>query len=146
MKNVLCLVAVIFATAMPAIAQQQLDAKVDLPFNRFYDFPELEAAMAKLAEAHPELATLVSLGQSEQGREMWLMVINNPATGPDTYTGFLVSTLNGSTETTFYVLAVYFGSVGVHRIRHGLATALTADLAGIVGTVVACQLYFAWAA
>lgn len=69
-------------------------------------------------------------------------ILEHPATGPDTYTGFLVSTLNGSTETTFYVLAVYFGSVGIHRVRHGLVTALTADLFGIIGSVVACQLFF----
>ena len=65
-------------------AQQQLDAKVDIAFNRFYDFPELEARMKALAEAHPEFATLVSLGQSVQGREMWMLALNNPATGLDT--------------------------------------------------------------
>ena len=40
-------------------------------------------------------------------------VLNDPAIGPDSYTGYLVSTIQGSTETTFYVLAVYFGAVGV---------------------------------
>jgi spore maturation protein SpmA/spore maturation protein SpmB len=65
-------------------------------------------------------------------------IINDPAIGPDSYTGYLVSTLQGSTETTFYVLAVYFGAVQVRRIRHGLAAALTADLAGIIGAVIAC--------
>jgi spore maturation protein SpmA len=65
-------------------------------------------------------------------------IINEPAIGPDSYTGYLVSTLQGSTETTFYVLAIYFGAVQVRRIRHGLAAALTADLAGIIGAVIAC--------
>ena len=65
-------------------------------------------------------------------------IINDSAIGPDSYTGYLVSTLQGSTETTFYVLAIYFGAVQVRRIRHGLAAALTADLAGIVGAVVGC--------
>ena len=60
--------------------------------------------------------------------------------GPDSYIGNLVSTMNGSTETTFYVLAVYFGSVGVTRIRHGVAAGLTADLMGVVGSIVAVQL------
>lgn len=68
----------------------------------------------------------------------------DPATGPDTYTGFLVSTIAGSSETTFYVLAVYFGSVGIQRIRHALAAALCADLAGVIGSVIACKLWFAW--
>ena len=65
-------------------------------------------------------------------------IINDSAIGPDSYTGYLVSTLQGSTETTFYVLAVYFGAVQVRRIRHGLAAALTADLAGIIGAVLGC--------
>jgi spore maturation protein SpmA len=69
-------------------------------------------------------------------------VINNPAIGPDSYTGYLVSTLQGSTETTFYVLAVYFGAVQVKRIRHALAAALTADLAGIIAAVIACSYLF----
>ncbi len=62
--------------------------------------------------------------------------------GPDSYAGYLVSTLQGSTETTFYVIAVYFGAVQVTRIRHAMAAALTADVAGIIGAIVACQLYF----
>jgi spore maturation protein SpmA len=66
-------------------------------------------------------------------------IINDPAIGPDSYVGYLVSTLQGSTETTFYVIAVYFGAVQIRRMRHALAAALTADLAGIVGAVVACQ-------
>jgi spore maturation protein SpmA/spore maturation protein SpmB len=65
-------------------------------------------------------------------------IINDPVIGPDSYTGYLVSTLQGSTETTFYVLAVYFGAVQVRRIRHALAAALTADLAGIFAAVVIC--------
>ena len=59
------------------------------------------------------------------------------AEGPDSQVGYLVSTLQGSTETTFYVLAVYFGAVGVTRVRHALAAGLTADVAGVVGAVVA---------
>ncbi len=69
-------------------------------------------------------------------------IINDPAVGPDSYTGYLVSTLQGSTETTFYVLAVYFGSIQVRRIRHALAAALTADLAAVIAAVAACTLLF----
>ncbi len=65
-------------------------------------------------------------------------IINDPAVGPDSYTGYLVSTLQGSTETTFYVLAVYFGAVQVKRIRHSMAAALTADVVGVIAAVVAC--------
>ncbi|MCF8128484.1 MAG: spore maturation protein [Deltaproteobacteria bacterium] len=69
-------------------------------------------------------------------------IINDPAIGPDSYTGYLVSTLQGSTETTFYVLAVYFGAVQIKRIRHALAAALTADLAGILAAVAVCSFLY----
>jgi spore maturation protein SpmA/spore maturation protein SpmB len=69
-------------------------------------------------------------------------IINDPKIGPDSYVGMLVSTLQGSTETTFYVLAVYFGAVQIKRIRHAMAAALTADLAGIVCAVIICRLLF----
>lgn len=69
-------------------------------------------------------------------------IINDPAIGPDSYTGYLVSTLQGSTETTFYVLAVYFGAVNIRRLRHTLVAALSADLAGIVAAVSICLLLF----
>jgi len=55
--------------------------------------------------------------------------------GPDSYVGYLVSTMQGSTETTFYVLAVYFGAVGIRRIRHALAAGLIADVTGVVSAV-----------
>lgn len=70
-------------------------------------------------------------------------IIQDPTIGPDSYTGFLVSTLQGSTETTFYVLAVYFGAVQIRRVRHALAAGLTADFAGIVAAVFICSLLFA---
>ncbi|MES9874768.1 MAG: nucleoside recognition domain-containing protein [Candidatus Sedimenticola sp. 6PFRAG7] len=69
-------------------------------------------------------------------------IINDPAVGPDSYTGYLVSTLQGSTETTFYVLAVYFGAIQVRRIRHALAVGLTADLAGVIAAVIAVSFLF----
>ena len=69
-------------------------------------------------------------------------IIQDPATGPDTYIGYLVSTFQGSTETTFYVLAVYFGAVQIRRIRHALAAALTADFAGIAAAVAITAYLF----
>jgi spore maturation protein SpmB len=68
-------------------------------------------------------------------------IINDPAVGPDSYIGYLVSTFQGSTETTFYVMAVYFGAVQVRRIRYTMAAALTADLAGIAAAVIACSFF-----
>ncbi len=67
-------------------------------------------------------------------------VLNNPAIGPDSYTGYLVSTMMGSTETTFYILAVYFGAVQIRRIRHALAAGLIADITGMFASVFAVKL------
>jgi len=62
--------------------------------------------------------------------------------GADSYAGRLVSVMAGSTETTFYVLAVYFGAVGVTRYRQALPAALMADLAGFAASVVAVRFLF----
>lgn len=69
-----------------------------------------------------------------------IMAETMQAEGVDSHVGYLVSVLQGSTETTFYVLAVYFGSIGVSRIRHALAAGLIADIAGVVGSVAAVAL------
>jgi spore maturation protein SpmA len=62
--------------------------------------------------------------------------------GPDSFIGILVSTFFGSTETTFYVLAVYFGAVNIRKTRHALAAGLLADVAGIIGAVFIVNLLF----
>jgi len=61
---------------------------------------------------------------------------------PNGFSSFLVSTMQGSTETTFYVLAIYFGAIGVTRIRHTLAAALTADVAGMGAALAVCHLMY----
>jgi spore maturation protein SpmA len=62
--------------------------------------------------------------------------------GGDSFIARLAGTLMGSTETTFYVLAVYFGSVAVRRTRHAVPAGLTADLAGMTAAVIICHLVF----
>lgn len=62
--------------------------------------------------------------------------------GADSFVGRLSSVFQGSTDTTFYILAVYFGSVGVTKTRHAVACGLLADLAGIVAAIVICYLFF----
>lgn len=62
------------------------------------------------------------------------------AHGPDTLIGQLATTMNGSTDTTFYVLAVYFGSVGISRIRHAVPAGLAADLTGALAAVAAVHI------
>ena len=71
------------------------------------------------------------------------MMIEAMATqGADSFAGRLVSIIQGSTETTFYVLAVYFGSVGIRYTRHAVACGLIADLAGITAAIGVCYWFF----
>ncbi|MDP2832311.1 MAG: nucleoside recognition domain-containing protein [Pseudomonadota bacterium] len=71
-----------------------------------------------------------------------MMVETMRASGADSFAGRLASIIQGSTETTFYVLAVYFGSVGIKRVRHAVAGGLVADLGGFVAAVFAAYLFF----
>lgn len=62
--------------------------------------------------------------------------------GVDSFPALLAATVQGSTETTFYVLAVYFGAVGIQRARHAVACALLADLAGVLASIAVCYWFF----
>lgn len=62
--------------------------------------------------------------------------------GVDSFPALLAATMQGSTETTFYVLAVYFGAVGIRRARHAVGCALVADLAGIAASIAVCLAFF----
>ncbi len=62
--------------------------------------------------------------------------------GPDSYIGRVAAVMLGSTETTFYTIAVYFGSAGIRRTRHTIPAALTADLVGFVAAAFAVRLFF----
>jgi spore maturation protein SpmA len=71
-----------------------------------------------------------------------MMIETMTTHGADSFVGRLVSIIQGSTETTFYVLAVYFGSVGIRRTRNAIGLGLIADLAGIVAAILVCYLFF----
>ncbi len=62
--------------------------------------------------------------------------------GVDSFPALIAATVQGSTETTFYVLAVYFGAVGLQRARHAVGCALVADAAGIVAAIAVCYWFF----
>ena len=62
--------------------------------------------------------------------------------GPDSLSARTAATIFGSTETTFYVIAVYFGAVGIKHYRHALATGLIADAAGIIASIIVCYFMF----
>jgi spore maturation protein SpmA len=71
-----------------------------------------------------------------------MMIETMDTFGVDSFPGLLAATFQGSTETTFYVIAVYFGAVGITRIRHGLGCALLADVAGMLTAIGVCYWFF----
>jgi len=73
-------------------------------------------------------------------RAMMLETMNTY--GVDSFPALVSATIQGSTETTFYVLAVYFGSVGIKKVRHAIACGLIADLAGIITAIFAAYWFF----
>ena len=62
--------------------------------------------------------------------------------GPDSFLGHLASVLQGCTDTTFYILAVYFGSVGIKKYRYSVVCGLTADIAGMIAAVFIAYFFF----
>ena len=62
--------------------------------------------------------------------------------GVDSFPALAAAVIQGSTETTFYVLAVYFGAVGIQRARHAVACALVAEFAGVVAAIAVCYWFF----
>ena len=62
--------------------------------------------------------------------------------GPDSYIGRVAAVMLGSTETTFYTIAVYFGSAGIHKTRHTIPADLAADLTGFIASALAVRIFF----
>lgn len=62
--------------------------------------------------------------------------------GPDSYEGRVAAVMMGSTETTFYTIAVYFGSAGIRKTRHAIPAALVADLTGFLASALAVRIFF----
>ncbi|MGB4860774.1 MAG: nucleoside recognition domain-containing protein [Dokdonella sp.] len=93
--------------------------------NRFVD--ALPTALVKPLSGSAARAMLIETMQSQ---------------GVDSFPALLAATMQGSTETTFYVLAVYFGAVGIKRARHAVGCALFADFAGVVASIFVCYWFF----
>jgi spore maturation protein SpmA len=89
------------------------------------------APLTSWAGFPPEALPMALIRPLSGSGAMGVMTETMKIYGPDSFVGYLVSVMNGTSETTFYVLAVYFGSVRVRAVRHTLLACLTADLAGI---------------
>src|SRR5699024_5531142 len=93
--------------------------------TRFVD--ALPTAMVKPFSGSAARAMLIETMQSQ---------------GVDSFAALAAATIQGSTETTFYVLAVYFGAVGIQRARHAVGCALLAELAGVIAAIYVCYWFF----
>ncbi len=71
-----------------------------------------------------------------------LMVDAMTTYGADSFVGRLACTFQGSTDTTFYILAVYFGSVGIKNTRYAVVCGLIADFAGVIASIFIAYLFF----
>ncbi|MFM8453728.1 MAG: nucleoside recognition domain-containing protein [Gammaproteobacteria bacterium] len=71
-----------------------------------------------------------------------ISVFEDPSFGPDSYAGYLVSTMMGCSETTFYIIAVYCSAIGLKKVKQAIIAGLLADFAGVLASVVAVQYYY----
>nr|WP_314875454.1 nucleoside recognition domain-containing protein [uncultured Pseudomonas sp.] len=71
-----------------------------------------------------------------------MMIETMQSQGVDSFPALVAATIQGSTETTFYVLAVYFGAVGIQRVRHAVGCALLAELSGVIAAICVCYWFF----
>ena len=100
---------------------------------------ELTGINAQWVDAMPTALMKPLSGSGARG----MMVDAMTTYGADSFVGRLSCVFQGSTDTTFYILAVYFGSVGISKTRHAVACGLLADLAGIIAAIAICYLFFA---
>ena len=82
-------------------------------------------------------------GSATQGLFVELINRTGPGFGPDSLLSRMAATIYGSTETTFYVIAVYFGSVAVRQTRHAIAAGLIADTVAVIASIAICRVLFA---
>ncbi|HHM02877.1 MAG TPA: spore maturation protein [Caldithrix abyssi] len=102
----------------------------------------LASPVTNLIGMAPELLPMALMRPLSGSGSLGVMSELMKTFGPDSLIGFTASTMFGSTETTFYVLAVYFGSVGVRKTRYAAPAGLLADAAGLITAVLICQLWF----
>lgn len=105
-------------------------------------FSQLVAPVTRLIGMPAEVLPMALMRPLSGGGANGIMVELFKQHGPDSLIGRMASVIAGSTDTTFYVIAVYFGAVGVKKIRYSLSAGLLADLAGILAAVFVTNLMF----
>ncbi|MEJ2052764.1 MAG: hypothetical protein P8X42_02480 [Calditrichaceae bacterium] len=103
---------------------------------------DIAAPLTNLIGMPPEVLPMALMRPLSGSGSLGVMteLMNN--FGVDSLIGFISSTMFGSTETTFYVLAVYFGAVNIHKTRYAVPAGLLADIAGLVTAVLICRALY----
>ncbi len=102
----------------------------------------LLAPALELAGIPPETAALLLIRPVSGGGALAVGSDLMARYGPDSYIGRVTAVMLGSTETTFYTIAVYFGSAGIRKTRYAVPAALAADLTGFIAAAFAVRLFF----
>ena len=103
---------------------------------------QLLSPVLELAGIPPETAALLFIRPVSGGGALAVGSDLIAQYGPDSYIGRVAAVMLGSTETTFYTIAVYFGSAGIRKTRYAVPAALVADLAGFIAAAFAVRLFF----
>ena len=103
---------------------------------------ELLSPVLELVGIPPETAALLFIRPVSGGGALAVGSDLMAQYGPDSYIGRVAAVMLGSSETTFYAVAVYFGAAGIHRTRYAIPAALIADLAGFAASAFAVRLFF----
>ena len=122
-----------------AIGVFRASGAMDMLIGMINDGVSLLGVDTQWVEAMPTALMKPLSGSGARG----MMVDAMTTYGADSFVGRLSCVFQGSTDTTFYILAVYFGSVGVRHTRHAVNCGLLADLAGIIAAIAICYLFFA---
>ena len=121
-----------------AIGVFRASGAMDMLIGGMHWCVELTGANAEWVDAMPTALMKPLSGSGARG----MMVDAMTTYGADSFVGRLSSVFQGSTDTTFYILAVYFGSVGIKHTRHAVTCGLLADLAGIIAAIAICYFFF----
>ena len=121
-----------------AVGVLRASGALDLLLDGLRWLAELARLDTRFLEAMPTALVKPFSGSAARA----LLIETMQQYGVDSFPALLAATVQGSTETTFYVLAVYFGAVGIQRTRHAVGCALIADLAGVVASIIVCYWFF----
>ena len=121
-----------------AVGVLRTSGALDLLLSGIRHLVDVAGWDTRFVEALPTALVKPFSGSAARALLIELMQTN----GVDSFPALLAATVQGSTETTFYVLAVYFGAVGIQRARHAVGCALFADAAGVLASIAVCYWFF----